>query len=251
MFSSPPPFCSYISNSSAASIRATWFLTLPCTVLSNDLTWSCWPRVVNHPILMTSKFPSTKCFWLGSRGFYRGRMSDRESEGQRGLQGEWGKEEDICNTIDRYLSPSPLAWKNTRSSMSTEINKRKPPDRSPPPLWFSRGLAVTFPQDKAVTKVTPPSPSLWGKRRVGGGESGWGNLFSNALHPPPHLQGSQERLTESQQRIDEIVTVSLTFSEMHQGVKRWHIPPARCRGKQCHIPGVTVLFVSSDSEGAI
>lgn len=91
--------------------------------------------------------------------------------------------------IDRYLFPSPLAWKNTRSSMSTEINKRKPPNRSSPPLWFSRGLAVTFPQDKVVTKVTPLlSPSLKGKRRVGGVESGWANLFSNALHPPPHLQ---------------------------------------------------------------
>lgn len=61
---------------------------------------------------------------------------------------------------------------------------------------------------------------------MGGGESGTGNLFSNALHPPPHLRkGSQERLTELQQQIDEMVTVSLTFSEMHQGVKRWCIPP--------------------------
>lgn len=79
--------------------------------------------------------------------------------------------------IDRYLSPQPLAWKNTRSSMSTEINKRKPPDRSSPPLWFSRGLAVTFPQDKVVTKVTHLfSQSLKGKGRVGGDESGWVNL---------------------------------------------------------------------------
>lgn len=39
--------------------------------------------------------------------------------------------------------------------MPTEINKRKPTDRSSPPLWFSWGLAVTFPQDNLVTKVTP------------------------------------------------------------------------------------------------
>lgn len=45
--------------------------------------------------------------------------------------------------------------------------------------------------------------------------------------PPttPPLEGSQGRLTESQQWIDEMTTVSLTFSEMHQGVKRWHVPP--------------------------
>lgn len=71
--------------------------------------------------------------------------------------------------IDRYLSPSPLAWKNTRSSMSTEINKRKPPDRSSPPLWFSRGLPVTFPQDKVVTKVTPPPPPPISLRQTKGG----------------------------------------------------------------------------------
>lgn len=40
---------------------------------------------------------------------------------------------------------------------------------------------------------------------------------------PP--EGSRGRLTKSQQRIDEKPTVSLTFSEMHQGVKRWHVPP--------------------------
>lgn len=52
---------------------------------------------------MTSKFPSTKCLWLGARALYRVRVSDRESEGQRGLQGGRGKEEDICNT-NRSLS---------------------------------------------------------------------------------------------------------------------------------------------------
>lgn len=146
---------------------------------------SCWPQDVNHLVLMTSKFPSAKCLWLGARAHYRVRVSDRESKGQRGL-----REGGISATlIDRYLFPSPLAWKNTRSSMSTEINKRKPPNRSSPPLWFSRGLAVTFPQDKVVMKVTLLfSPSLSGKRRVGGVESGWVNLFSDVLHPPPNLQ---------------------------------------------------------------
>lgn len=59
--------------------------------------------------------------------------------------------------------------------MSTEINKRKPADRSSPPLWFSRGLAVTFPQDKVVTKVTPHPPTL-------------------SSHPPlmPHLSKASE-----------------------------------------------------------
>lgn len=143
--------------------------------------------------------------------------------------------------------------------MSTEINKRKPPDRSSPPLWFSRGLAVTFPQDKAVTKVNapPPLPQTVSPRQT---ESGWWSIrmqeFVHKLSPPaaaaaPPPKGSQGRLTESQRRIDEMTTVSLTFSEMHQGVKSWHVPPARCEGKRCHIPGVTVLFVSSDSEGAI
>lgn len=42
---------------------------------------------------------------------------------------------------------------------------------------------------------------------------------------PSPPEGSRGRLTESQQRIDEMTTVSLTFSEMHQGVKRWHVPP--------------------------
>lgn len=95
----------------------------------------------------------------------RDRGGCRESEVRRRIS---------ATLIDRYLSPSPLAWKNTRSSMSTEINKRKPPDRSPPPLWFSRGLAVTFPRDKAVTKVTPPKPislrqtkSGWWRIRMG------------------------------------------------------------------------------------
>lgn len=137
--------------------------------------------------------------------------------------------------IDRYLTPSPLAWKNTRSSMSTKINKRKPPDRSFPPLWFSRGLAVTFPQDKVVTKVTLPTTTLHSpppqtislrqKPRVGSGKSRQGNLFSNSPQPStPPLKGSQGRVTESQQQIDVMTTVSLTFSEMHQGVKRWHVP---------------------------
>ena len=40
---------------------------------------------------------------------------------------------------------------------------------------------------------------------------------------PP--EGSHGRLTESQQRIDEMTTVRLTFSEMHQGVKGWHVLP--------------------------
>lgn len=52
---------------------------------------------------MTSKFHSTKCLWLGARALYRVRVSDREGKGQRGLQGERGKEEDICNT-NRSLS---------------------------------------------------------------------------------------------------------------------------------------------------
>lgn len=44
--------------------------------------------------------------------------------------------------------------------MSSQINKRKPPNRScPTPVFFfiffcPRGLAVTFLEDKAVTKVT-------------------------------------------------------------------------------------------------
>lgn len=104
-----PHFPTHSSNSSAAYIWETGFLTLPCTVLSNDMPWSCWPGVVYHPILMTSKFPSAKCFWLRARGFYRGRVSDRKSEGQRGLQGEWVKEEDICNT-NRSLSLPPHHW---------------------------------------------------------------------------------------------------------------------------------------------
>lgn len=63
------------------------------------------PADVNHPILMTSKFPSTKCLWLGASGFfYRVRVSNRVSEGQRGAaEEERGKEEDICNT-NRSLS---------------------------------------------------------------------------------------------------------------------------------------------------
>lgn len=113
-------------------------------------------------------------------GCLTGKARDRGGCGRGGIS---------ATLIDRYLFPSPLAWKNTRSSMSTEINKRKPPNRSSPPLWFSRGLAVTFPQDKVVMKVTLLfSPSLSGKRRVGGVESGWVNLFSDVLHPPPNLQ---------------------------------------------------------------
>lgn len=63
---------------------------------------------------------------------------------------------------------------------------------------------------------------------MGGGESRWGNSFSDALHPlaTPPPEGSQGRLTESPQRIDEMTTVSLTFSEMHRGgVKDGTFPP--------------------------
>lgn len=58
--------------------------------------------------------------------------------------------------------------------MSTEINKRKPPDRSSPPLWFSRGLAVTFPQDKVVTKVsTPPKLPPSSQAHLSKANEGW------------------------------------------------------------------------------
>lgn len=57
---------------------------------------------------------------------------------------------------------------------------------------------------------------------MGGGESRMGKFVLLRASLP---EGSQRRLTESQQRIDEMTTVSLTFSRMHQGVKRWHVPP--------------------------
>lgn len=55
--------------------------------------------------------------------------------------------------------------------MSSQINKRKPLNRSSPPLVFSssslfshpRGLAVTFPEDKVVTKVTHTRTLSFGK----------------------------------------------------------------------------------------
>lgn len=182
-----PLFPDFSSNSAAASVSAARFFSLSCTVLSNDMAGLRRPQDVNHLILMTSKFPSNKCLWLRARGFYRVRVSDKKSEGQ-GWLGRREREEVrrriSATLIDRYRSPSPLAWKNTRSSMSTEINKRKPPDRSSPPLWFSRGLGVTFPHDNVVTKVTShPTPT-----EAGGGESGWRGNYSP--HPPLQLQRS-------------------------------------------------------------
>lgn len=169
----------------------------------------------------------------------------RDRGGCRGRRvGEGRLQNRISATlIDCYLFPSPLAWKNTRSCMSSQINKRKPLNRSSPPLVFSssslffhpRGLAVTFPEDKVVTKVTHThahSPleniSLWsGGRSLGGGPAA--------------------RLTKWQQRIDGEATVSLTFSEMHRGVRRRRVPSSppspyshpcaqRLRCKRCHIP---------------
>lgn len=71
--------------------------------------------------------------------------------------------------------------------MSTEINKRKPSDRSSPPFWFSGCLALTFPRDKVVKKVTPPhlpqhylhTPFRGNKPETCGGESEWSSLFTN------------------------------------------------------------------------
>lgn len=222
-----PLFPDFSSNSAAASVSAARFFSLSCTVLSNDMAGLRRPQDVNHLILMTSKFPSNKCLWLRARGFYRVRVSDKKSEGQ-GRLGRREREEVrrriSATLIDRYRSPSPLAWKNTRSSMSTEINKRKPPDRSSPPLWFSRGLGVTFPHDNVVTKVTShPTPTEGGWWRIGME----GKLFSPPTTPTP--KESQGRLTESQQRIDQMTIVRLTFSEMHQEVKR-------CTSSPCSMP---------------
>lgn len=69
--------------------------------------------------------------------------------------------------------------------MSTEINKRKPPDRSSPPLWFSRGLAVTFPQDKVVTKVTPSQAHLSKANEGWVVENQDGEICSLTLSTPP------------------------------------------------------------------
>ena len=99
----------YTSNSSVASVGTAWFLTPPYVVFSNDTVGSCWPRDVKHLILMTSKFPSTKCLWLRARVLYRVRVSDGESRGERGLQGGRGKKEDICNT-NRSLSLPLHHW---------------------------------------------------------------------------------------------------------------------------------------------
>lgn len=157
---------------------------------------------------MTSEFPSSKRLWLGASGFYGVRVSDRESLGQRGLLGEGVRRRISATLIDCYLSRSPLALKNTRSSMSTEINKRKPPDRSSPPLWFSRGLAVTFPQDKVVTKVSPTSrphpPAHLSKANEGGMvvENQEGELcFSNT---PPFLRPTSGGVPG---KIDRVTTV--------------------------------------------
>lgn len=71
---------------------------------------------------------------------------------------------------------------------------------------------------------SPPTPPP--QRRAKGG---WwrigmeGKLFSPPTTPTP--KESQGRLTESQQRIDQMTIVRLTFSEMHQEVKRWHVLP--------------------------
>lgn len=186
------------------------------------LTLSMWP----FPILMTSKFLSR----LGTGGRFSVTVSSRETEGRGRSYREREVSRRISATlIDGYLAPStplsPLACKNTRSGMSTEINKRSLQIDSSPPLWFSRGLTVTFPPDKVSAKVKPlPRPFLSGKRLVGGGESECWNLFLKCIPPTtPPLEGPTGKLTKSQQRFDETTSVRLTFSEMHQGVKSWHI----------------------------
>lgn len=248
-----PLFPDFSSNSAAASVSAARFFSLSCTVLSNDMAGLRRPQDVNHLILMTSKFPSNKCLWLRARGFYRVRVSDKKSEGQ-GWLGRREREEVrrriSATLIDRYRSPSPLAWKNTRSSMSTEINKRKPPDRSSPPLWFSRGLGVTFPHDNVVTKVTShPTPTEasrgWVVENRDGGEIILPTHHSNSKGVPRKI----DRVTAADWSDDDC-QVDL-FWNASGGQKMARPPPAQCRGKRCHIPRITVLFVSSDSKGAI
>lgn len=175
-------------------------------------------------ILMTSKFLFSKCLWLRTRGFYRVRVSERDSGGCRERE---VRRRISATLIDRYLSPSPLAWKNTRSSMSTEINKRKPPDRSSPPLCFSRALLWPFHEISWSRRSPPPPLSHLAKANEGWVvENQDGEICSIMLSTDRPATGrSQGRLTESQQRIDERTTVSLTFSQMHQGVRGWHIPP--------------------------
>lgn len=173
---------------------------------------------------MTSNFPPSGCLWLRARGFYKvgprvtGRTRDRG--GCRHI--EEVRRRISATLIDRYHFPSPLAWKNTGSSMSSEINKRKPPDRSSPPIWFSRGLTVTFPQDKVVTKVTPlPKPLRLSPRHTEGG-------VLVEFSPPTTSAGSQRRSSEALRTIDEHATVSLTFSQMHQGSKDGTSCPRSC-----------------------
>lgn len=124
------------------------------------MTWldSCSPQGVNQPFLMTSTVPSTKCLWLRARHVHRVRVygkREKKVRNIRGMQGEGGKGEDICN-INRSLSLTPHYWPGRTPGAACEINKRKPSDRSSPPLWFSGDHSVTFPQDKVVKKVTPP-----------------------------------------------------------------------------------------------
>lgn len=57
-------------------------------------------------------------------------------------------------------------------------------------------------------------------------DGGWGGIVLKSSPPTtPTPTESQGRLTESQQRIDQMTIVRLTFSEMHQEVKRWHVLP--------------------------
>lgn len=142
--------------------------------------------------------------------------------------------------------------------MSSQINKRKPPDRSPPPPVFSsfsffsfspRGLAMTSPEDKAVTKVTLARARSLGKHLS---LVGWAEPRRGAVAP-------EARLTKWRQRIDGEATVSLTFSEMHQGVGRRRVPswppspyshPKRSRCKRCHIPARHCLICVKRRSGS-
>lgn len=116
--------------------------------------------------------------------------------------------------------------------MSTEINKRKPSDRSSPPFWFSGCLALTFPQDKVVKKVTPPPlpqrylhrPFPWNKPRVCGGESEWSSLFSNF----DDASSCRKRVADSPTTDWRNDDCQLDLFWNASGVKGWDAPLPSC-----------------------
>lgn len=89
---------------------------------------------------------------------------DGISKGQRGLQGRQGEKKGwwwwcgvgglrrriSATLIDCYLFPSPLAWKNTRSCMSGQINKKKASKSIVPTPCFSFFSSFFFIQEASL-----------------------------------------------------------------------------------------------------